>query len=152
MNLAHQDLFDLSAVFGMIVVIFLFLILFESRYPTKIYLASLIPFMILWVGGNLYLLFAYGANFLGRWLLLTCTLTYSCLFWLAIMLIPQVFVGIFTSDPELTETAVWAARIFLFGVFPLGPRWGSSRAFWPWGRPKPPCCWRCCGKSCCSSP
>ena len=66
MNLAHQDLFDLSAVLGMIVVIFLFLILFESRYPTKIYLASLIPFMILWVGGNLYLLFAYGANFLGR--------------------------------------------------------------------------------------
>ena len=82
MNLAHQNLFDLSAILGMIVVIFLFLILFESRYPTKIYLASLIPFMILWVGGNLYLLFVYGANFLGRWLLLTCTLTSLVYFFL----------------------------------------------------------------------
>lgn len=82
MNLEYQALFDLSAVLGMLVVVFLFLILFESRYPTKVYLASLIPFLTLWVGGNLYLLFAYGANILGRWLLLTCTLTSLLYFFL----------------------------------------------------------------------
>ena len=69
-------------------------------------------------------------------LLLTCTLTYSCLFWLAIMLIPQVFVGIFTSDPELTETAVWAARIFLFGVFSFGAQVGFQQSFLALGQAK----------------
>ena len=69
-------------------------------------------------------------------LLLTCTLTYSCLFWLAIMLIPQVFVGIFTSDPELTETAVWAARIFLFGVFSFGAQVGFQQTSLALGQAK----------------
>ena len=69
-------------------------------------------------------------------LLLTCTLTYSCLFWAAIMLIPQVFVGIFTSDPELMDTAVWAARIFLFGVFSFGAQSGFQQSFLALGQAK----------------
>jgi len=73
-NLAYQELFDASAALSMPAVIFLFLILFESRLPRRLYLATLIPFIILWIGGNLYLLIAFGANFMGRWLLLTATL------------------------------------------------------------------------------
>lgn len=85
--------------------------------------------------------FNYGARNMERVrksirLLLTCTLTYSYLFWLAIMLIPQVFVGIFTSDPELTETAVWAARIFLFGVFSFGAQVGFQQSFLALGQAK----------------
>ena len=99
----------------------------------------------------------YGARNMARVrksvrLLLTCTLTYSCLFWAAIMLIPQVFVGIFTSDPELMDTAVWASRIFLFGVFSFGAQSGFQQSFLALGRPRSLCCWRCCGRSCCSSP
>lgn len=82
MNMVHQDLFDLSVAIGMLVVILLFLILFESRCPTKIYLASLIPFMLLWLSGNLYILIAWGLDVLGRWSLLTCTLSSLIYFFL----------------------------------------------------------------------
>ena len=83
----------------------------------------------------------YGARNMARVrksvrLLLTCTLTYSCLFWAAIMLIPQVFVGIFTSDPELMDTAVWAARIFLFGVFSFWAQSGFQQSFLALGQAK----------------
>ena len=85
--------------------------------------------------------FNYGARNMDRVrrsvrLLLTCTLTYSLAFWLAIMLIPQVFVGIFTSDPDLMDTAVWAARIFLFGCFAFGAQTGFQQSFLALGQAK----------------
>ena len=85
--------------------------------------------------------FNYGAGNMDRVrksvrLLLTCCLTYSCLFWLCIMLIPQVFIGIFSSDPELMETAVWAARIFLFGCFAFGAQTGFQQSFLALGQAK----------------
>lgn len=85
--------------------------------------------------------FNYGARNMDRVrksvrLLLTCTLSYSILFWLCIMLIPQVFVGIFTSDPQLIDTAVWAARIFLFGCFAFGAQTGFQQSFLALGQAK----------------
>lgn len=85
--------------------------------------------------------FNYGAGNMDRVrksvrLLLTCCLTYSCLFWLCIMLVPQVFIGIFSSDPELMDTAVWAARIFLFGCFAFGAQTGFQQSFLALGQAK----------------
>ena len=85
--------------------------------------------------------FNYGAGNMDRVrksvrLLLTCCLTYSCLFWLCMMLIPQVFIGIFSSDPELMDTAVWAARIFLFGCFAFGAQTGFQQSFLALGQAK----------------
>ena len=85
--------------------------------------------------------FNYGARDMARVrksirLLLTCTLSYSFLFWLLIMLIPQIFVGIFTSDPQLMDTAVWAVRIFLFGVFAFGAQTGFQQSFLALGQAK----------------
>lgn len=85
--------------------------------------------------------FNYGARNMERVrksvrLLLTCTLTYSTVFWLAIMLVPQVFVGIFTSDANLMDTAVWAARIFLFGCFAFGAQTGFQQSFLALGQAK----------------
>ena len=85
--------------------------------------------------------FNYGAGNVDRVrksvrLLLTCCLTYSCLFWLCMMLIPQVFIGIFSSDPELMDTAVWAARIFLFGCFAFGAQTGFQQSFLALGQAK----------------
>ncbi len=45
-------------------------------------------------------------------LLLTVSLTYSIVLWAAIMLFPQVFVGIFTPKAELIEFASKALRIY----------------------------------------
>lgn len=85
--------------------------------------------------------FNYGARNMDRVrksirLLLTCTLTYSILFWLSIMLFPQVFLGIFTSDAQLMDTAIWAARIFLFGCFAFGAQTGFQQSFLALGQAK----------------
>ena len=69
-------------------------------------------------------------------LLLTCTLTYSTVFWLALMLVPQIFVSVFTGDPELTQTAVWATRIFMFGCFAFGAQSGCQQSFLALGQAK----------------
>ncbi len=51
-------------------------------------------------------------------LLLTC-ITYSMVFWLLIMIIPQRFVQLFTNDTALINYAVWAIRIYMavLGIF-----------------------------------
>ena len=69
-------------------------------------------------------------------LLLTCTIGYSVVFWLALMLAPQIFVAMFTSDPELMEITVWAMRIFLFGVFAFGAQCGFQQSFLALGQAK----------------
>ena len=57
----------------------------------------------------------------GFFLLLKCCVAYSSLLWLAVMLFPQLFAGMFTPDPVLIEYTVWALRIYMavsliFGV------------------------------------
>jgi len=69
-------------------------------------------------------------------LLLTCAVTYGVLFWLALMLVPQVFVGMFTSDAALTEMTVWAMRIFLAGVFAFGFQGSFQNSFLALGQAK----------------
>lgn len=82
MNLQYQNLLDLSTAISMFVVIFLFLFLFESRYSKKVYYASLIPFMVLWFGVNLWILLAYGLEVQGKYTLLTATLPSLLYFWI----------------------------------------------------------------------
>ena len=47
-----------------------------------------------------------------------------------------MFVGIFTSDANLMDTAVWAARIFLFGCFAFGAQVGFQQSFLALGQAK----------------
>ncbi len=53
-------------------------------------------------------------------LLLKVCSVYAIVFWLAVMLFPQVIAGIFTSDPELIAYAAKALRIYCAGVFLFG--------------------------------
>ena len=71
MNLRYQNLIDWSTSLSMFVVVAIFLMLFEPRYSRKRYLLSLIPFMTLWMGGNLYILLAYGIEEQGKYTLST---------------------------------------------------------------------------------
>ncbi len=69
--------------------------------------------------------------------LLTITaVTYGTVFWLALMLVPQVFVGMFTSDAALTEMTVWSMRIFLAGVFAFGFQGSFQNSFLALGQAK----------------
>ena len=82
LNLTHQYLIDWSTTVSMFVVIILFLFLFESRYTKKKYLASLIPFLIIWFGVNLGILFAFGIEVQGTYSLITASLPSLIYFWI----------------------------------------------------------------------
>jgi putative MATE family efflux protein len=66
--------------------------------------------------------FNYGANKPDRVkktfrYLLTLCACYSTLFWAAVMLFPQMFAGIFTSDTALVTYTTWAMRIYMACAF-----------------------------------
>ena len=61
---------------------------------------------------------------------------YTTIFWLALMLFPKIFVGIFTPDTALVDYAVWALRIFLAGAFSIGFQMSCQQAFVALGQAK----------------
>ena len=61
---------------------------------------------------------------------------YTTLFWIAMMLVPQFFAGIFTSDPALVEYAGWAIRIFLACGFSVGFQISCQQSFMALGQAK----------------
>ena len=65
----------------------------------------------------------------------TCV-AYAVLYWVAVMLMPHVFSGIFTSDTELVRYTTWAMRIFLCGAFSIGFQISCQQAFLALGEAK----------------
>ena len=61
---------------------------------------------------------------------------YTSLFWLALMIFPKIFVGIFTPDTALVDYASWALRIFLAGAFSMGFQMSCQQAFVALGQSK----------------
>ena len=61
---------------------------------------------------------------------------YTCLFWAASMLVPQVFVQLFNNDPALVEHTVWAMRIYMAGIFSLGFQLTCQQSFIALGQAK----------------
>ncbi len=82
MQLQYQYLIDCTTGVCMFVVVLIFLILFEPRYAKKTYYASLIPFLALWLGGNLYILLACGLEVHSRYTLFTTSLPSLLYFWI----------------------------------------------------------------------
>ena len=92
-------------------------------------------------GGQPLISFNYGARKLDRvkeaffWQFGICV-GYTTLFWLVLMLLPNVFAGIFTSDLALVDYTAWALRIFLAGVFSVGFQISCQQAFMALGQAK----------------
>ena len=61
---------------------------------------------------------------------------YTTVFWLLIMLFPNVFAGIFTSDMALVDYTAWALRIFLACGFSVGFQISCQQAFMALGQAK----------------
>ena len=61
---------------------------------------------------------------------------YTTIFWLMIMLMPNVFAGIFTSDAALVDYTAWALRIFLACGFSVGFQLSCQQAFMALGQAK----------------
>ena len=93
---------------------------------TSVMQFAMLPLQGLGQGAQPIISYNYGARNKDRVkgtfkLLLKTSLTYSTLLWLLVMLFPQVFGGMFTSDPDLlyfTQTAlrIYMASMFLFGI------------------------------------
>lgn len=63
-------------------------------------------------------------------------ISYTILFWLALMLVPKFFAGIFTSDTALVDYTAWALRIFLAGAFSVGFQISCQQSFMALGQAK----------------
>ena len=61
---------------------------------------------------------------------------YTTVFWLMLMLFPNVFAGIFTSDAALVDYTAWAMKIFLACGFSVGFQISCQQAFMALGQAK----------------
>ncbi|MBE6031148.1 MAG: MATE family efflux transporter [Clostridiales bacterium] len=61
---------------------------------------------------------------------------FSCVSCAAIVLLPDVFAGIFTSDKELAQYTAWALRIYMAGYFALGFQISCQQGFMALGQAK----------------
>lgn len=61
---------------------------------------------------------------------------YTFVFWIILMLAPQLFAGIFTSDPALAEYTARAMRIYMVGIFSLGFQLSCQQSFMALGQAK----------------
>lgn len=59
---------------------------------------------------------------------------YASLMWLLLLLVPQVFAGIFSSDSSLVDYTVWAMRIYMAGIFSTGVQIGCQQTFMALGQ------------------
>ena len=67
-------------------------------------------------------------------LLLICSLSYSVVLWVAVQLMPQVFVGIFSPDPAFVTFAAKALKIYLGGIFLFGIQIACQMTFTSMGK------------------
>jgi len=61
---------------------------------------------------------------------------YTTVFWLLLMLMPQVFAGIFTNNGALVDYTAWAMRIFLACGFSVGFQISCQQTFMALGQAK----------------
>ncbi len=61
---------------------------------------------------------------------------YAGVLWLLLMLAPQVFANIFSSDETLVSYTVWAMRIYMAGIFSTGVQIGCQQTFMALGQAK----------------
>lgn len=92
-------------------------------------------------GGQPLISFNYGAGKTDRVReafrrMFTICVGYTTFFWLALMIFPNVFAGIFTSDQALVEYTGWAMRIFLAGAFSVGFQLSCQQSFMALGQAK----------------
>ena len=67
--------------------------------------------------------------------LITCVV-FGTVCWAFVMLVPQVFVGLFTNDIALQDYAAWALRIYMAGIFAFSLQICCQQSFMALGQAK----------------
>jgi len=99
------------------------------------------PLMGICQGGQPLISFNYGARKLDRvkqafYCQFGACVAYTFAFWLALMIVPDFFAGIFTDNEDLVSYTGWAMRIFLAGAFSVGFQISCQQAFMALGQAK----------------
>lgn len=102
---------------------------------------AMLPLSGITQGGQPIISFNYGAGNLDRVkkafkLQTIACVGYTTFIWLLCIFAPQVFVSIFTSDPQLTELSCWAMRIYMATVFLMGLQTSCQQTFIAFGNSK----------------
>ncbi|OON93485.1 MAG: MATE family efflux transporter [Candidatus Epulonipiscium fishelsonii] len=92
-------------------------------------------------GGQPIISYNYGSNNLDRVrktfrIMLTAALSYTCFMGCLTTFFPEVFIAIFTSEPEVVEMAKWSIPLYLGGMFMYGGQLGCQQAFLALGQAK----------------
>ena len=108
---------------------------------TSIMQFSMLPLQGLSQGAQPIVSYNYGAGKLDRvkktfFLLLASSLTFSCLIWAIAMFAPQLFIMIFTDDPELLAFTVRALRIYMCASLIFGAQIACQQTFIALGNAK----------------
>ncbi|MCM1106794.1 MAG: MATE family efflux transporter [Blautia sp.] len=102
---------------------------------------SMLPLQGLSQGAQPIVGFNYGARKIDRVkqtfrLLLKCSLGFTTVLWLSVMLAPRLFVGIFTNDAALMDFSVWAIRIYMAMALIFGIQISCQQTFIALGNAK----------------
>ncbi len=108
---------------------------------TSVMQFAMLPLQGLGQGAQPIISFNYGARNKDRvkgafQLLLKCSLCYSVLLWLLVMLFPRIFASMFTSDPELLEFTAAALRLYMGSLFLFGVQIACQMTFTSLGNAK----------------
>ena len=101
---------------------------------TSVMQFAMLPLQGLGQGAQPMMSYNYGAKNTDRvkgtfFLLLKASLTYSVILWGLVMLFPQVFAGIFTSNPALVIFTKKALRVYMAVMFMFGIQISCQMAF-----------------------
>lgn len=102
---------------------------------------AMLPLQGFTQGGQPIISYNFGANHAERVkkafkLLMICCLTYSTILWALAELFPEIFIAIFTSDPDLTEITQWALRVYMGGCLLFGAQIACQQTFIALGNAK----------------
>ena len=89
---------------------------------TSVMQFAMLPLQGLGQGAQPIMSYNYGAKNADRvkstfFLLLKASLTYSVILWVLVMVFPQIFAGIFTSNPALVAFTKNALRVYMAVMF-----------------------------------
>ena len=106
---------------------------------SSVMMFAMLPLQGLGQGAQPISSYNYGARNVARVkktfrLLLICSFTYAVVLWAALELFPQVFAGIFTSDPELRSYAARVLRIYCGALFMMGIQMACQMTFVSMGK------------------
>lgn len=101
----------------------------------------LMPIIGIAQGAQPIVSYNYGAGNMNRVrkafrLLLLSSMIYSTVMWALAMLTPQIFVGIFSNDPNLLELGKYGMRIFMAGSLLMGAQFACQNTFVALGQAK----------------